>query len=42
MFSSGSKYFLGIAGISLVASVVYAFTVNPSDLGPRCSSWVSP
>ncbi len=33
MFSSGSKYFLGIAGISLVASVVYAFTVNPSDLG---------
>lgn len=33
MFSSGSKYFLGITGISLVASVVYAFTVNPADLG---------
>ena len=33
MFSSGSKYFLGISGLSLVAAVVYAFTVNPSDLG---------
>ena len=33
MFSSGSKYFLGITGLSLVAAVVYAFTVNPSDLG---------
>ena len=33
MFSSGSKYFLGISGLSLVASIVYAFTVNPSDLG---------
>lgn len=33
MFSSGSKYFLGLSGLSLVAGVVYAFTVNPSDLG---------
>lgn len=33
MFSSGSKYFLGISGLSLVAAIVYAFTVNPSDLG---------
>ena len=33
MFSSGSKYLLGISGLSLVAAIVYAFTVNPSDLG---------
>lgn len=33
MFSSGSKYFLGISGLSLIAAIVYAFTVNPSDLG---------
>lgn len=33
MFSSGSKYLLGISGLSLVASIVYAFTVNPTDLG---------
>jgi hypothetical protein len=33
MFSSGSKYLLGITGLSLVASVIYAFTVNPSDIG---------
>ena len=33
MFSSSNKYFLGISGLSLVAAVIYAFTVNPSDLG---------
>ncbi|NBR00873.1 MAG: hypothetical protein EBT97_10565, partial [Actinobacteria bacterium] len=33
MFSSGSKYLLGITGLSLVAAVIYAFTVNPSDIG---------
>ncbi|MEY4031931.1 MAG: hypothetical protein RL573_843 [Actinomycetota bacterium] len=33
MFSSGSKYLLGISGLSLVAAIVYAFTVSPSDLG---------
>ena len=33
MFSSGNKYFLGISVLSLVAAVVYAFTVNPADLG---------
>ena len=33
MFSSGSKYLIGISTLSLVAAVVYAFTVNPSDLG---------
>lgn len=33
MFSSSNKYFLGISVLSLVAAVVYAFTVNPSDLG---------
>ncbi|MFM9084145.1 MAG: hypothetical protein ACKOQ7_09770, partial [Actinomycetota bacterium] len=33
MFSSGSKYLIGISTLSLVAAVVYAFTVNPSDHG---------
>ena len=33
MFSSGSKYLVGVSVLSLVAAVVYAFTVNPSDLG---------
>ena len=33
MFSSGSKYLLGLSGLSFVAALVYAFTVNPSDLG---------
>ncbi|MFM8794199.1 MAG: hypothetical protein ACKOFF_04825 [Acidimicrobiales bacterium] len=33
MFSSGSKYLIGVSVLSLAAAVVYAFTVNPSDLG---------
>jgi len=33
MFTPGSKYFLGLTGISLVSAVLYCFLVNPSDLG---------
>lgn len=33
MFTTGSKYFLGLAGLSAVAVLVYAFFVNPQDLG---------
>lgn len=33
MFTTGSKYFLGLAGLSLAATVVYAFLINPQDLG---------
>ena len=33
MFSSSNKYFIGVSGLSTVAAIVYAFTINPSDLG---------
>lgn len=33
MFNTGSKYFLGLTGLSLVATLVYLFLVNPTDLG---------
>ena len=33
MFTPGSKYFLGLTGLSLVSAVLYMFLVNPSDLG---------
>lgn len=33
MFTTGSKYFLGITTLALVAAVLYMFMVNPSDLG---------
>ena len=33
MFTPGSKYFLGLTGLGLVSAVLYAFLVNPSDLG---------
>lgn len=33
MFTPGSKYFLGLTGLSLVAVLVYLFFINPNDLG---------
>ena len=33
MFTPGSKYFVGLTGLSLVAAILYAFLVNPNDLG---------
>jgi predicted membrane protein len=33
MITPGSKYFLGLTGLSLVSAVLYCFLVNPSDLG---------
>lgn len=33
MFTPGSKYFLGLTGLAAVATVLYLFLVNPSDLG---------
>lgn len=33
MFTPGSKYFLGLSGLSFVSAVLYMFFVNPSDLG---------
>lgn len=33
MFTPGSKYFLGLTGVSLVSAVLYTFLINPSDLG---------
>lgn len=33
MFTTGSKYFFGITGLSAVALLVYLFFVNPNDLG---------
>lgn len=33
MFTTGSKYFLGLTGLAAVAAVLYMILVNPSDLG---------
>ncbi len=33
MFTPGSKYFLGLTGLSFVSAVLYMFFVNPNDLG---------
>lgn len=33
MFTPGSKYFLGLTGLSVVSTAIYMFFVNPSDLG---------
>ena len=33
MFTPGSKYFLGLTGLSLAVAVLYMVLVNPSDLG---------
>ena len=33
MFTPGSKYFLGLTGLSLAVAVLYLFLVNPTDLG---------
>ncbi|MFN5602353.1 MAG: hypothetical protein ACK48T_09565, partial [Acidimicrobiaceae bacterium] len=33
MFTPGSKYFLGLTGLSLVSAVLYTIFVNPSDIG---------
>ena len=33
MFTPGSKYFLGLTGLSLVSAVLYLVFVNPSDMG---------
>jgi hypothetical protein len=33
MFTTGSKYFLGLTALSAVAAVIYMIVVNPSDLG---------
>lgn len=33
MFTTGSKYFIGLTALSSVATILYLFLVNPSDLG---------
>lgn len=33
MFTTGSKYYLGLTGLGVVATVMYMIFVNPSDLG---------
>ncbi len=33
MFTPGSKYFLGLTGLSLVSAILYMVLVNPSDVG---------
>lgn len=33
MFTTGSKYFLGLTGLSLVSAVFYTAFINPSDIG---------
>jgi hypothetical protein len=33
MFTTGSKYFIGLTALSAVATILYLFLVNPSDLG---------
>jgi hypothetical protein len=33
MFTPGSKYFLGLTGLSLAVAVLYLYLVNPTDLG---------
>lgn len=33
MFTTGSKYFLGITALAGVTALIYAFVVNPQDLG---------
>lgn len=33
MFTTGSKYFIGLTALSVVATILYLFLVNPSDLG---------
>lgn len=33
MFTPGSKYFLGLSGLSFVSAVLYLIFVNPSDIG---------
>ncbi len=33
MFTTGSKYFFGLTGLSLVSAVFYTAFINPSDIG---------
>jgi hypothetical protein len=33
MFTPGSRYFLGLSGLSFVVATLYMFLVNPNDLG---------
>ena len=33
MFTPGSRYFIGLTGLSLVSAVLYMVLVNPSDMG---------
>lgn len=33
MFTTGSKYFIGVTALSALAAILYMFLVNPSDLG---------
>lgn len=33
MFTPGSKYFLGLTGVSLISAILYMILINPSDLG---------
>lgn len=33
MFTPGSKYFLGLTGVSLISAILYLILINPSDLG---------
>lgn len=33
MFTTSSKYFFGLTGLSVIAAIVYMIVVNPNDLG---------
>lgn len=33
MFSTGSKYFIAMTSLSVIAAILYLFLVNPTDLG---------
>ena len=33
MFTTGSKYYLGLSGVAAIVGVLYMFLVNPNDLG---------
>ena len=33
MFTTSSKYFFGLTGLSFVAAIIYMIVVSPNDLG---------
>lgn len=39
MFTTGSKWFFGLAGVSLLLAAVYGYTTGGSRLGPVTAGW---